>query len=723
MRSVRALRGPLLLALLAVAAGCGGDRRPPVVLVSIDTLRADRLPDWGHAAGRTPHLSALVRQGIRYANAYAQVPLTLPSHSSLLTGLLPPDDGVRSNIGYRFEAGRHRNLPGALAGEKGYRTAGFVSAYVLRRETGFGDAFQHFDDAMDVWESSTLGALQRPGAETVKRALDWLAGVPKDEPYFLFVHLFEPHFPYEPPPPFDRELADPYDGEIAAADAALGALVQGLTARGDFERALVVVFSDHGEGLGDHGEKEHGVLLYREVLHVPVVVKLPGGRRAGEVVDAPAALVDVFPTVAEVAGLAPVERGAGKSLLALGTADAGRRIYSETLYPRIHMGWSELRSLVDSRWHAIVGPDPELYDIAADPRETRNLRAQERREYAERAAELAAIPLAFEPPAPASAEEMARLQALGYVGGTAAPASGPLPDPKENIGLLAEVQRAFALTAEGKLQEALDLCVRLLGERPDLLDVRNQLAGILRRMGRFEEALAVYDETESRFPQLADSLAIERAKLELDLGRLDRAEAAGRRALAANPLEARLVLAAVAVRRGDYATAAAEARQGIGDPAHPRVPALLMLGQALAADGKLEEARVELERALEVARRPGAPPVATLESSYGDVLARLGRDAEAESAFRREIERFPRHPDPYVRLAILLASQHRFDEIAPTLDAMVAALPLPRTMLLAAETLDRLGNREDAETWRRRARAAAADLPASARAASAAPGR
>ncbi len=714
MSAARTLQGWTALVLVPICAGalagglagCRGDRHPPVVFVSIDTLRADRLPDWGYGAGRTPNLSALVRQGIRYENAYAQVPLTLPSHTSLLTGLLPPDDGVRSNIGYRFDAARHRNLPGALRAEAGYTAGGFVSAYVLRRETGLGESFDLYDDAMDVWEAATLGALQRPGTETVARALAWLARVPKEKPYFLFVHLYEPHFPYEPPEPFRSALADPYDGEIATADAALGELVEGLRRRGDLDRALLAVFSDHGEGLGDHGEKEHGVLLYREALHVPLVLKLPGGRRAGEVIAAPAALVDLFPTVAEVTGVRPPEKGAGRSLLGLGTGDAGRRVYSETLYPRLHLGWSELRSLTDGRFQAIVGPDPELYDVVADPREKKNLRADERRAYAEREAELAAIPLAFAPPAPASPEEMARLQALGYVGGTASAGDGPLPDPKAHIGLLAEVQRAFTLTREGKLEEALALCVQLLGEQPDLLDVRNQLAGVLRHLGRFEEALAVYDETERRFPQLAESLAIERAKLELDLGRVEGAAAAARRALAANPLEARLILAAVAVRRGDWAAAAAEARQGLGDPAHPRVPALLLLAQALAADGKLEEARVEIERARERSRAPGAPAVATLEATYGDILARLGREAEAETAFRREIEQFPRNPDPYVRLAILFASQHRFDEIEPTLAAMVTALPLPRTLLLAADTLERLGNTGDAEAYRRRARAA-----------------
>lgn len=713
MRPLDTLRLALALAALA-AQGCGApEPSPPVVLISIDTLRADHLPEWGYPGARTPTLSALARESIRFENAYSQVPLTLPSHSSLFTGLLPPEDGVRSNIGYRFEADAQPTLPAALAGA-GYRTGAFVSAYVLRRETGLADAFEHFDDAMEVQEQATLGSLQRPGIETVRRSVEWLGDVPAGHPYFLFVHLFEPHFPYEPPPAF-RDLPTPYDGEIAAADAAVGELLTALEKRGDRDRALIVLFSDHGEGLGEHGEKEHGILLYRTTLHVPLLVKLPRGARAGEVVAAPAALVDVFPTVAEVAGIAAPAGLSGRSLLSLGGDDLGRRIYSETLYPRLHLGWSQLRSLVDGRWHAIEGPDPELYDIVADPGELDNRRDRERREYAERAAELARIPLEFEPPAPASAEEIAKLAALGYLGSAAASSGeGPLPDPKRHMEVLDAIQRSFTLTSEGKYQEALDLCYRLLADNPDLIDARNQLAGVLRKLGRFQEALDVYAETERRFPQFGESLAVERAKAELDLGRLDRAESEARRALRANPLEAHLILSAVAGRRSDWPRAVEEARAAVGDLDNPRVPALLLLAEAWIAQDRLDEALAAIERAVAVVRRPGAEAIPTVESTYGDVLARLGRNAEAEQAFRREIAHFPRGVDAYTRLAVLLAAEHRFEEIEPTLDALVAANPTPKALVAAAETMERLGNGDAAKAYRAKARAVDRALAAAA---------
>ncbi len=708
IRARTALCGSLGLAAL-LTLGCARDRRPPVVFVSIDTVRADRLPDWGYAPGRTPHLTALAEAGLRYANAYAQVPLTLPSHVSLMTGLLPPDAGVRSNLGYRFVAGGRPTLAAALAA-RGYATAAFVSSYVLRHETGFAAGFEHFDDAMEVFEAAPLSSVQRAGADTVAAATAWLAAQPRSRPYFLFVHLYEPHWPYTPPHGF-RDFADPYDGEIAAADAAMGRLLTALRERGDFDSALVAVFSDHGEGLGDHGEKEHGVLLYRETIHVPLVLKLPGGARAGETVEAPAALLDLYPTVAELTGVAVPPGAAGRSLLTLPAGGSGRAIYAETLYPRIHFGWSELRSMVDDRHHAIVGPDPELYDVVADRRETRNLRAERRREYAALAAALDAIPLAFEPPAPATAEEMARLQALGYVGGVAPEPQGPLADPKTRIGVLDQMQRAFQLTHEGELEAALALTVQLLGDQPDLVDLRNQLAAILRRLGRFEESLAVYEETERRLPQLAESLAMEKAKLFLDLGRIDDAERTARAILGTNELGARFVLSAVAGRRGDWATAAAEARRGIGDPRHPRVPAMLLLAQALAAEERLAEALIEIDRAAERLSRPGVAPVVNVFATRGDLLARLGRDAEAEVSFRREVELFPANPDPYVRLAVLFAAQHRFDEIEPMLDALAANVGGARGLEAAAATMERLGNADGAAAYRRRAGRAAQRLP------------
>ena len=695
----------LAVALAAALAGCGGGRpRPtpgaPVVLVTLDTLRADHLPAWGYRGTETPALDRLVRDGVRFENAWAQVPLTLPSHSTLLTGRLPWEHGVRSNIGYRLDGAKFPTLAGVLQGA-GYATGAAVSAYVLRAETGIASGFAFFDDSLEVRADEPLGALQRPGDESLAADLRFLAGA-AGKPFLLWLHLFEPHTPYDPPEPFRSRVANPYDGEIEAADAILGRLLAELDRRDLYGKAVIVVAGDHGEGLGDHGEREHGILLYRESLHVPLVIKLPGARRAGEVRGEPAGLVDVLPTVLAAVGVTPPPGLPGRDLLA--APGPPRRLYAETFYPRIHLGWSELRSLIDERFQLIDGPDPELYDWAADPGERTNLRATERRVFSERRQELAAVPAALTTAAPASDEERKKLSALGYLAGAAAESTGPRVDPKARIGQLDELQVAFEEVEHGQLAPALARLGKLVDANPEMVDARIQLAAVLRRLGRLEAARAEYREVVRRSPAHLDDVAVEIAKIELDLGELDAAADNARLALVASPDEAHFLLATVAARRGQWDAAEKEARSALGDAEKPRLPALLLLAQVLGARGEPAQG-LELIAAADRRIAAGAsPPLATLESARGDLLARLGRNAEAEAAFRREIAAFPRTEQAYLQLAVLLAAEHRFAEIQPTLDALVTARPTPAACELAARTMADLGNDAGAAAYRRRAR-------------------
>jgi len=355
----------------------------PVVVVSIDTLRSDHLPAYGYRQVDTPAIDAFRQDSILAERAYSHCPLTLPSHVSLLTGELPPVHRVRDNLGYPFDAAAHPYLP-ALLKAAGYETGAAVSAYVLRGATGLASGFDSYDDRMLPRPGETIDTVQRPGEETVARALDWLR--PRAaKPFFLFVHLYEPHTPYDPPEPFaSRYAGRPYDGEIAVADAAVGHLFDELKRLGAYDRALIVLLSDHGEGLGEHGEKQHGIFLYRETLQVPLLVKLPGARLAGRTLAAPAGLDDVLPTIVSLLELKLPEGARGKlpgrSLLADAApgdpgapGDPPRRIYSETFYPRLHLGWSDLASLIEGRLHYVEAPVPELYDLAADPGETKSL--------------------------------------------------------------------------------------------------------------------------------------------------------------------------------------------------------------------------------------------------------------------------------------------------------------------------------------------------------------
>jgi arylsulfatase A-like enzyme len=266
----------MLAAVLLLCAGaCGRGEKEvypgaPVVLVSIDTLRSDRLPAYGYTGVETPAIDAFRRDAILFERAYSHYPLTLPSHASILTGLLPGEHGVRDNVGYRLASDELPYLPRELKAA-GYATGAAVSAFVLQGALGLAESFDLYEDDIEGKRDTPLGGLQRPGRETLEAALPWLERV-AGGPFFFFLHLYEPHSPYRPSEPHASRWRDPYDGEVAEADAIVGRLFAELTRRGLYDRAIIVLLSDHGEGLGDHGEEEHGIFLYREALAVPLLL-------------------------------------------------------------------------------------------------------------------------------------------------------------------------------------------------------------------------------------------------------------------------------------------------------------------------------------------------------------------------------------------------------------------------------------------------------------------
>ena len=675
------------------AAAAAAGTAPTVLIVSIDTLRADRLGCYGKADAGTPVLDRLAAGGVRVAHAQTTAPLTLPAHTSLLTGRSLPAHGVFNNGTFALGPG----VP-TLAerfSKAGWATGAFVSSPVLARRYGLGRGFDAYDDRIvPARPSRVVHWEERPGAQTVKLALDWLA-VQGAKPAFLWVHLFEPHRPYEPPPEIAARFPnDHYQGEVATADAAVGQLVDGLAAQGRAKQALVVVVGDHGEGLGEHGEQEHGILLYREDLQVPLVVRLPGDRRAGERVATPVELVDVLPTILDLVGVAAPTGLAGRSLFA-GPLAADRALYAETFYPRLHLGWSELTSVVRGDRHAILGPDPELYDLARDPGERTNLRESERRTFTELRDLDRAARRPLNAPMAEDSETVAKLTALGYLGGGASLAGDQaLPDPKAKIPTLAGYNDLLGAVSAQDFTRAVGLATSLCAENPRMADAWDLLGLSQARLGRHAEALAAYQkamELTGGTPHLATAIA----NLYVELGKLDDAEKHARLALDGSPAAAHSILASVALGRKDYARAESEVEAALAAGGSKAGP-LILLAQALCDQGKLDAALAATDRAI-AALGPDQPKYSGLYLVRGDILARLGRFEDAGAAFEREIDQFPWDPKPYVKLAALLAAAERGDDATSVLKALLARNPAsPSAFVEAVKALRVLGRPGDA---------------------------
>jgi arylsulfatase A-like enzyme/Tfp pilus assembly protein PilF len=616
----------------------------PIVLISVDTLRSDRLPIYGYGGVETPAIDALRRDGILFSRAYTHVPLTLPAHTSLLTGTLPQTHGVHDNLGYAVDAAATPLLQQAL-GSMGYATGAGVSAFVLRRETGIGAGFDFFDDDIELDTSRTstgIQSVQRSGGATLDAVRPWLGEVAGGR-FFLLLHLFEPHAPYEPPPEFAGRYDSPYDGEVAAADAVVGDLLDDLRSLGAYDRALVIFLSDHGEGLGDHGEGEHGVFLYRSTLQVPLIVKLPGSARAGDVVDDPVQLIDVFPTVLAALGRPLDARLRGTPLLARTRPHPDDRpIFAETFYPRLHFGWSDLGSAIVGRHHFIDAPQPEIYDLAEDPDELRNLVGAN--------ADLGhRLQTAFDEyqrvlatPAGADAETRRKLQALGYVGEAEITDANDLPDPKARIGVLAEIRSAHRLFAGGEFAAAAAAFERIVEAEPGIVDAWEYLALAQIGSGRTDEAAATYRRAIAAAPG-SDRLAMKAATVFFRMGLLDEAAALATRGVTHDPAAAHGLLAQVALEEGNLDTAEDEARKSMVDTGSHQAAARRLLarvlvarGESALADQSWAEARNRFEDALDL-----DPNEAAAQLNLGLLNVAEGRTTEGRELLEAAVDELP----------------------------------------------------------------------------------
>ncbi len=630
-----------LAGLLLLAVGCGRKESPRVplnvLLISIDTCRADYLGCYG-AAVKTPAIDALAADGVLFETAIAPVPITLPSHATMLTGTIPPFHGVHDNNDHRLGKGA-TTLAGLLK-PRGYRTGAIVSAFVLDRQFGLDQGFDTYVDRFGATRDAPTA--ERVGTETSRLARDWLDGN-SGRPFFLFVHFFDPHFPYAAPAPFaerhtGRHAA--YGGEVSYADHCVGQVIEHLRERGLYDSTLIIVTSDHGEMLGEHGEDSHGYLLYQGALRVPLVVRLPRGA-SGTRVSEPVGLVDLAPTVCGVLDLPVPEEMHGYPLvdyLRGGQPKESLRLYyCESLYATRY-GAAPLIGLVAGRYKYIHAPRPELYDIADDPAEARNLYAWQREQAAEYKNGLQGMLDRFARPAPIaqsimlSEQDRERLAAIGYLGSGQAAADGALrldqegDDPKDVLPFHRMNVEVPLLIAQGKHAQARRICENMLVRRPGVFDTFIHLADIgaaLDDLPRMENALRMALAIKPDHPQSLVRIGIAISRQE----RFAEAREHFSRALRVRP--------GYVFALDSLGVCVAEASRAAKDP-------------ALRHKG-LREAAGHFEDAL-AADPDYAPSMRNLGAAYMD----LGRSDDAILQFRNALRLVPRDADLHTHLALAL---------------------------------------------------------------------
>ncbi|HLA76834.1 MAG TPA: sulfatase-like hydrolase/transferase [Vicinamibacteria bacterium] len=662
---------PPLLLLTVAATSCRAPGPPPnVILVSIDTLRADRLGCYGASGAETPAIDGLARQGVLFRHAYASLPLTLPSHATMLTGLEPVAHGLVDN------GMSTANLGAPTLGERlsqaGYDTGAFVAAFVLNRIFGLDRGFSNYDDGPpEETELSGLFTRVADARERVDQALAWL-GRTRSSPFFLWLHLYDVHAPHEPPPAFrQRFAANPYDGEVAYVDSQVSRLLSFLKSRGLERNTLLVLTSDHGESLGEHSEETHGLFVYDATLRVPLIMRLPGRLPAGRVIDSPAALADLSPTILDLLHLPQNPTHQGRALFGR-KARGERTLWAQSDYPERQYGWARLRSVRRGRWKYIEAPRPELYDLQADPgeqrevgsafpTEARTLQALVRRQEDDLRKARPLVP-AQEP----DPETRGRLAALGYVSAPAPRSTGL--DPKDGISRLASVERAMAALLQGgpALREGEGLLRQAALDFPQHGHIQVSLGRTLEQLGRLGDAEAAYRQAAQH----------EEA----------RAQALGR-------------LVALAARQGDAAKEVTAAQQ-LTESFPRHAASRRLLADALNRAGRFAEAEAAYRQSLE--RDPQARSARVAWCRF--LLARARVD-EARSTVTVLVAEDPDDPESLALSGLLAQAEGRLADALRSFDAAIAGRPdgsrfLVDRGLARLEAEDLAGARKDLQRAR-----------------------
>ena len=470
------------------------------ILITVDTLRADRIGCYGCNQVDTPTMDLFAERGVMFTRCIAQTPLTLPSHTSIMTGTYPTFHGVRDNGGFLVSQ-QMVTLAEKFKG-KGFETAAFVASYVLDSKWGLDQGFDHYFDSFELskYKTISLGNIQRPADEVLDQALGWLAAR-KEKKTFTWIHLYDPHTPYEPPSPYAEQYANrPYLGEIAYTDSQLARLWSYLEENGLVDKTVLVFASDHGESLGEHQESTHGFFIYQEGVHVPLIFVTPLKEYQGLVHRGVVRLVDIMPTMMEMAGMDIPEEVQGESLQPAfdGRDISGSFAYSETFYPRYHYGWSELTSLQEGRYKLIIAPDLELYDLVADPEEQTNLvesHPQETRRLVSLAemfmeeTSRGAYDLDYRH---MDEEARQKLAALGYIGSFTDASSlqgRRLGDPKEKIVVFNRLSEAREMGLTGEFERGIAVLDEIIEDDPNVIDAYFTKGNLYFKARDFDKAL------------------------------------------------------------------------------------------------------------------------------------------------------------------------------------------------------------------------------------------
>jgi len=646
-----------------------------IIMFTIDTLRADHLECYGYRGVKTPQINRMAEEGILFQYNIVATPLTLPSHSSIMTGTYPLYHGVRDNGGFYLDES-HTTFAEAMKSQ-GYATAAFVAAFVLDSRWGLDQGFDYYYDNFDLtkYKTVSLDSVQRRGDEVLNEVYRWL-GENGQQKFFAWIHLYDPHTPYDPPEPYKSQYGGKryrlYDGEIAYVDQLMGEFRAYMEENGLWEKTLIILTADHGESLGEHEESAHGFFLYDSDVRVPLIVRLPGGEQAGRTITNQVRSIDIMPTVLNAVGGNIPESVQGESFLPLilGQKEETERIaYSETYWPRFHYGWSELKFVRKGPYKFIDAPKPELYDVYENPAETENMVNLRASQGNEMKRELEAIIAQYSregvedlEPQKIDDDSLIKLQALGYINSFRASEKGRgdhLADPKDRIKLYNDIKLAQLLVTEEKTEQAENAIKKVLERDPSVLEARYILGNIFSKQEKYEEAIEEYKKALSVDPEYYDAIfgiALAYKKS----GKIEEAIIGFNRLIAIDPKDTKphFHLGDLYELQGDLDEAIAHLRTAV--TLDPESPAFHNNLGALYLKKKMyAEAEKEIRTALSFER---SVPLQNAHFNLGLLHEERGEISLAIQEYQKEQETSPFNHKPDFNLGLLYTKTKELDK-------------------------------------------------------------